>query len=780
MTVSGVSPTINVQPVSTFACQNGAANFVIAATPDGPYQWLVSEDGGATWSAITAAGTGPTYSGWTSNTLGLTAVNVDNDGFLYQCMAGCNPSSTVTLTVQPGALAGATDNGSCTAPAVIPLTASGAAAGEDYKWYAAPTGGVPLQTGGAIYNANVGVTTTFYVAIYNTGSGCESYPRTPITAEIYTAPTITDQPDNITVNEGDGTSFSVTATGGAVTYQWQISTNGGGSWANISAAGSAPTYSGWNTATLALTGTVLANNGYQYRCICTACSSPVTSSAAILSVTNLPEIFIHPTVGLQSTYIGSCMENTCNASYYDDGGAAAAYSANVNNIFRTFCPNQPLKAVRATINSMAVENGVGTCPDLFYIQNGPGQGSPNIWAGCGTYPGTVLTAAGAWSTTFTSTHISGCLTFRFASNATTNWDGWNITLSCADFPSGPSGTANTDCVNATPICSDISASSFTYGPGLTSDACSGCVTSEYFTEWYWIRIATGGTVELEIVPNGVSDLDFAFFQANNCGSLGVPVRCSYAARQAPGKTGLREAPGTLDFSEDVSGDQWVQEINVSAGDVFYLMINEWDKPNPNQYSLDWTLTNGASFDCSITEPLPVSFIDLYGERVNDIVKVNWATATETNNDHFMVERSDNGFGWEPIGKVDGAGNSNSVRSYTFDDLYPVDGISYYRIKQTDFDGKFTYSNTIAINYDLILENAIEVNLYPNPAQDYVKIQTNRFLVAKPFKIYNVFGTLVAEGTLDGVSSRISLENFSSGMYIFSMDGAAKTKFYVTE
>jgi len=778
--------TITTDPNGVTLCQNGNTSFTVVAS-SGPYQWQVSANGGSTWTNITAAGSAPVYGGYTTATLTLTGVDDPNNGYQYRCLAGCTPSNVATLIVNPVSDPVSVGAGSCASPANITLSANGAGANEDYIWYSDAAGTVLAQTGGSSYTTPpISATTTYYVTKYNTTGSptCESYPPTPVVATIYTAPVITTDPANESVSEGSSAMFSVSATGTTLTYQWQVSTNGGTVWSNITAPGSAPTYSGYFTNTLSLSGApyVAPSPNYQYRCIVTGiCSFTDISAAATLIVTNTTTVYTHPTVGLQNTYVGSCMANTCLATYYDDGGNSAVYSDNINNVFRTFCPNAPLKAVRATVSMIDVENTGATCNDVFYVQNGPGQGSPYLWYGCGSSAASIYTAGGAWNGgIFTSTHMSGCLTFKFSSGASSAggpWDGWKIDLTCVDFAGGPSGTTNTDCINSTPICSDVTASSFTYGPGLVSDNCAGCVTTEYYTEWYYIHIATGGTVELEIVPNGSSDLDFAFYKADNCGALGTPLRCSYAARIPNGKTGMRQAPGTTDYSEDVSGDQWVEEVNVTAGEYYYLMINEWDKPNPNQYTLDWTLSNGASFNCDITQPLPVSLVDVYAERIDGAVQVTWITATETNNDYFTIERSADGIEFTSIGTLDGAGNSNQLQHYQFSDDAPLDGLAYYRIKQTDFDGAFSYSRIVSVDYSDIME-PLTVSVCPNPANDYITIKASRYFVDKKFKIFNILGTLIMEGGLNGVSDRVYFGKLPDGMYLLDIDGMETTRFCI--
>jgi hypothetical protein len=774
--------TITTHPADDTVCQNSSTSFSVTATL-GPYQWQVSTNNGVSWNNIIETGSSPAYSGYNTATLSLT--ETDNpSGYLYRCIVGCNQlaSNYAILTIIPPSDPDPVDQGTCVSPNSFVLTATGAGPGEVYRWFDALTGGTLLKQGidnndNTYTTASLSSTQLYFVSILRVVGGCESYPRTPVFAEIYTAPVIDPHPTDETVNEGGSVFFTVSADGGGLSYQWQVSTNGGSTWTNITAAGSSPTYSGWTTSTLTLYGVIAGNDGYKYRCVASRCTYNTNSNPATLTVTTIPVIYTHPTTGIQSTYVGACMENTCTGTYYDDGGAAGVYSNNINQIYRTFCPNTPYSAIRATVTMLDVEYTGLTCNDALYVQNGPGQGSPVMWAGCGTtLPSNVLTGAGAWGGgVFTSTHSSGCLTFRFASGASSAggpWDGWQINLECVPFPGGPSGTTNTDCNNAVAICSDISASSFTYGPGLTSDACTGCVTTEYFTEWYRIKIATGGILELEIVPNGVSDLDFAFYRANSCGTLGDPIRCSYAARTSPGKTGMRDAPGTLDYSEDVYGDQWVQEVAVLAGETYFLMINEWDKPNPNQYTLNWDLSAGASFDCSIL--LPVSMLDFYAYRNEENVDLKWITATEINNNYFTVERSDDCIQFVPVGIVKGAGNSDTIRHYSFTDANPLKGRGYYRIRQTDYDGKSETSGIVSVMFEDELHTQIEI--FPNPANEYLNIASNRYFVEEPYEIYNTYGKLVRKGFLNGTISRINLDEMTGGVYIFIVKGSEKKKF----
>jgi len=117
-----------------------------------------------------------------------------------------------------------------------------------------------------------------------------------------------------------------------------------------------------------------------------------------------------------------------------------------------------------------------------------------------------------------------------------------------------------------------------------------------------------------------------------------------------------------------------------------------------------------------TNLLPVELLSFNAICKNTIVNLNWQTASETNNDYFTIERTKDLHLWDFVANVDGAGNSNSPLTYTTYDLSPYTGTSYYRLLQTDFDGKSeTFDPPASVNCD---EEA------PFYTFDIVNIQTN--------------------------------------------------------
>ena len=99
---------------------------------------------------------------------------------------------------------------------------------------------------------------------------------------------------------------------------------------------------------------------------------------------------------------------------------------------------------------------------------------------------------------------------------------------------------------------------------------------------------------------------------------------------------------------------------------------------------------------SLCNALPVTLLYFEAKSVENSVDIAWTTASEINNDHFIVERSIDGSTFNEVTKARGAGNSSNVNEYSATDYYPASGLSYYRLKQVDFDGAVSYSDIVAV------------------------------------------------------------------------------------
>lgn len=126
--------------------------------------------------------------------------------------------------------------------------------------------------------------------------------------------------------------------------------------------------------------------------------------------------------------------------------------------------------------------------------------------------------------------------------------------------------------------------------------------------------------------------------------------------------------------------------------------------------------------CPNNTPLPIELLEFKATVMNDAVEVSWTTVSETNNAFFTVERSNNGANFTALTTVKGAGNSTQVIKYSVADRFPSDGPNYYRLKQTDLDGKFSYTEIVVVYFTQMSKSPVVI--YPNPNDGrrfYVKL-----------------------------------------------------------
>lgn len=135
-----------------------------------------------------------------------------------------------------------------------------------------------------------------------------------------------------------------------------------------------------------------------------------------------------------------------------------------------------------------------------------------------------------------------------------------------------------------------------------------------------------------------------------------------------------------------------------------------------------SLTFNDKFTLGSTDaPLPVELLSFTAEKSgDDAVFLKWITATEINSDYFLVQRSKDALNWENINRVTAAGNSNIELTYQLFDENPLSGQSYYRLKQFDFGGAYTYSRIRSVNFN----QSEEITVYPNPTNGPVYIESS--------------------------------------------------------
>ena len=472
-------------------------------------------------------------------------------------------------------------------------------------------------------------------------------------------------------------------------------------------------------------------------------NAPCTASTDDISVTvtcggGCPACvttYLHPAgIGIAGEKVGACEVADCGPSTYtDDGGPAGNYSNDIGSglgsdaVYRVFCPSIAGNCMQVTFNSFNTYNNF----DVLFVRNGPTEYSPNFTGpptSPGAYGGNPSWTNGLWGNlgasvpfSFTSTHASGCLTFAFVTSAVNASSGWSATLSCTPCAGGPSGLTNSDCNKVTALCSNATINSNSTGPGIVAEACNGIVCpagGENHTNWYWFQAATTGTLDVQVTPTtATDDYDIAIFGPNvTCGALGSPIRCSDSG--GTGTTGAIGTPG--DLTESVLGDKFVNQLNVIAGQSYYLMVDEWTPTG-----LGFTLSFGgtASLDCVVLPIELADFTTVYNKEEKG-ADIYWKTDSQRDNDYFTIEKSTDGNNFYELASVDGAGTTNMPTEYFAFDPEIGLGVTYYRLKQTDFNGEFKYSVLRSIN---VLPEVNDVlTLFPNPTNGKTEVIFNTY------------------------------------------------------
>lgn len=167
-------------------------------------------------------------------------------------------------------------------------------------------------------------------------------------------------------------------------------------------------------------------------------------------------------------------------------------------------------------------------------------------------------------------------------------------------------------------------------------------------------------------------------------------------------------------------------------------------------------------------PLPVTFVAVNLSYKNDRVTVDWSTASELNNDYFLVEKSANGIDFQAFEKVSGAGTSNRLNFYSAQDLNPYKGITYYRIRQVDYDGKYDFSSVKSISIPDNLNQQVLLSYLMQVQALYVENNSTAGGLAR-LRVYNYSGTKVKSLDFQLTSAYlIELDNLLPGFYIATL------------
>ncbi|MCC9166887.1 T9SS type A sorting domain-containing protein [Pontibacter harenae] len=224
------------------------------------------------------------------------------------------------------------------------------------------------------------------------------------------------------------------------------------------------------------------------------------------------------------------------------------------------------------------------------------------------------------------------------------------------------------------------------------------------------------------------------------------------------------APGALNGNSPTNRRILSATIPVDVPTGHYAMLrwkdlNDLDDDHGlaiDNFSLTWS--TDAAGQAGI---LPVELVSFSAKLNGNLTVLNWKTASEENNKHFIVERSSDGRAFEGVGLVEGKGTTSAATNYSFTDERPLPGLSYYRLKQVDEDETYFYSSVVAVTRSVAKADA---KIFPTITSDVLHVESTAAVQAL---VIDVMGQqlLNQKLTKDSYRTTISLNHLSSGTYV---------------
>ncbi len=293
--------------------------------------------------------------------------------------------------------------------------------------------------------------------------------------------------------------------------------------------------------------------------------------------------------------------------------------------------------------------------------------------------------------------------------------------------------------------------------------------------------ATGGGKTLTIsdtlvIDGNVTMNNKANITVNSGGLLIITGNFTAENKIVIGNGGMIVIGGDMTFNNSNQSDY------TPGGDLFVLgtvtgnTAAEGDAQGGTALQNDFP--NIFNYVTGQTSSLPVDFKSVKVESLGNNLMITWQTASETNNDFFTIEASDNGKNFETIGNFKGAGNSNQTLSYRFVYQNPKTSHQYYRIKQTDYDGKYDYSKIVSFknhSENQRIAHSLEIiSVGPNPFTQSFTINFEASRDASVvLRLLNQQGIAVASETIEVNKGNNRFEfvdkfNLKPGIYILAI------------
>ncbi|NRB48062.1 MAG: T9SS type A sorting domain-containing protein [Saprospiraceae bacterium] len=173
----------------------------------------------------------------------------------------------------------------------------------------------------------------------------------------------------------------------------------------------------------------------------------------------------------------------------------------------------------------------------------------------------------------------------------------------------------------------------------------------------------------------------------------------------------------------------------------------------------------------VSSLLPIELAYFRAHLKGSAVEVKWGTEVEINNAYFEIEHSTNGKDFKSIAYVEGAGTSTKALFYDFQHKTPERGVNYYRLKQTDFDEAFSYSDIVSVKYESTTKATVKV--FPNPVVDRFTITHDSAAELSQIQLYSVLGQQMVGRWTEEQASYLLPKSLTPGQYVLRMRAGAK-------
>lgn len=295
---------------------------------------------------------------------------------------------------------------------------------------------------------------------------------------------------------------------------------------------------------------------------------------------------------------------------------------------------------------------------------------------------------------------------------------------------------------------------------------------------------TGQTIESISVSYKGYQLSLAENGTGNTNKLTFSYRIS-ATANASLTSGSFTNVTSLDYSapndSPTGGSNQVQGYPGTVNSVVSSCVNTASIANGSELMLRWTDINNTSNDhhlaiddvqiffsfdnaCAVT--LPVELIKFEGVCENNVVNLNWATASERNNDYFEIEASKDGLEYDLIQKIEASGNSSSLKYYEY--AFKNQNYSYLKLKQKDYDGMESELETIYIDCG----EKSDVYLFPNPTNQFVNIHNLKF--DSEIILLDATGKIILQDKNTSENYQYEMNNLNQGIYFIQIINQGKT------